>query len=131
MKLLAFWDIQAILSTFLLLQADIRDKDGLEKVFASARFDAVIHFAGLKAVGESVQKPLLYYDHNVVGTINLLEIMAAHGCKKLVFSSSAAVYGSPKNSPCTEDFPLIPHNPYGRTKVRSSFLMYKLLHQVF
>uniref|UniRef100_A0A804MMS0 NAD(P)-binding domain-containing protein n=1 Tax=Zea mays TaxID=4577 RepID=A0A804MMS0_MAIZE len=98
-------------------KVDIRDTDGLKKVFASTRFDAVIHFAGLKAVGESVQKPLLYYDHNVVGTINLLEVMAAHGCKKLVFSSSAAVYGSPNNPPCTEDFPLTPHNPYGRTKV--------------
>lgn len=98
-------------------KVDIRDKDGLEKVFSSTRFDAVIHFAGLKAVGESVQKPLLYYDHNIVGTINLLEVMAAHGCKKLVFSSSAAVYGSPKNSPCTEEFPLTPHNPYGRTKL--------------
>jgi len=85
MKSLAFWDIQVVLSTFLLLQADIRDKDGLEQVFASARFDVVIHFAGLKAVGECVQKPLLclYYDHNVVGTISLLEIMSAHGCKKV------------------------------------------------
>ncbi|RLM87757.1 UDP-glucose 4-epimerase 4-like [Panicum miliaceum] len=109
-------------------KADIRDKDGLEKVFASARFDAVIHFAGLKAVGESVQKPLLYYDHNVVGTINLLEIMAAHGCKKLVFSSSAAVYGSPKNSPCTEDFPLIPHNPYGRTKLMAEEICRDIYH---
>ncbi|CAL5080894.1 unnamed protein product [Urochloa decumbens] len=109
-------------------KVDIRDKDGLEKVFASARFDAVIHFAGLKAVGESVQKPLLYYDHNVVGTINLLEIMAAHGCKKLVFSSSAAVYGSPKNSPCTEDFPLIPHNPYGRTKLMAEEICRDIYH---
>uniref|UniRef100_A0ACD5YIY7 Uncharacterized protein n=1 Tax=Avena sativa TaxID=4498 RepID=A0ACD5YIY7_AVESA len=98
-------------------KVDIRDEDALETVFASSRFDAVIHFAGLKAVGESVQKPLLYYDHNILGTINLLKVMAAHGCKKLVFSSSAAVYGSPKNSPCTEEFPLTPHNPYGRTKL--------------
>ncbi|KAJ1289272.1 hypothetical protein BS78_02G151500 [Paspalum vaginatum] len=109
-------------------KVDIRDKDGLEKVFTSTRFDAVIHFAGLKAVGESVQKPLLYYDHNVVGTINLLEVMAAHGCKKLVFSSSAAVYGSPKNSPCTEDFPLTPHNPYGRTKLMAEEICRDIYH---
>ncbi|KAF0899932.1 hypothetical protein E2562_025493 [Oryza meyeriana var. granulata] len=98
-------------------KVDLRDKGALEKVFASTRFDAVVHFAGLKAVGESVQKPLLYYDNNVNGTVNLLEVMSAHGCKKLVFSSSAAVYGSPKNSPCTEEFPLTPNNPYGKTKL--------------
>ncbi|GJM99077.1 hypothetical protein PR202_ga16142 [Eleusine coracana subsp. coracana] len=109
-------------------KVDIRDKDGLEKVFASQRFDAVIHFAGLKAVGESVQNPLLYYDYNVVGTINLLEVMAAHGCKKLVFSSSAAVYGSPKNSPCTEEFPLLPHNPYGRTKLMAEEICRDIYH---
>ncbi|KAG8056367.1 hypothetical protein GUJ93_ZPchr0002g25816 [Zizania palustris] len=74
------------------------------------------------------KKPLLYYDHNVVGTINLLEIMAAHGCKKLVFSSSAAVYGSPKNSPCTEQFPLIPHNPYGRTKLIAEDICRDIYH---
>jgi len=102
---------------FLILQIDLRDKGALEMVFASTRFDAVVHFAGLKAVGESVQKPLLYYDNNVIGTVNLLEVMSAHGCKKLVFSSSAAVYGSPKNSPCTEEFPLTPNNPYGKTKL--------------
>ncbi|GJN34204.1 hypothetical protein PR202_gb22848 [Eleusine coracana subsp. coracana] len=109
-------------------KVDIRDKNGLEKVFASQRFDAVIHFAGLKAVGESVQNPLLYYDYNVVGTINLLEVMAAHGCKKLVFSSSAAVYGSPKNSPCTEEFPLLPHNPYGRTKLMAEEICRDIYH---
>jgi len=81
------------------------------------RFEAVIHFAGLKAVGESVQKPLLYYDNNLIGTITLLEVMAAHGCKKLVFSSSATVYGWPKEVPCTEEFPLCATNPYGRTKL--------------
>nr|BAC24803.1 putative UDP-glucose 4-epimerase [Oryza sativa Japonica Group] len=98
-------------------KVDLRDKGALEKVFASTRFDAVVHFAGLKAVGESVQKPLLYYDNSVNGTVNLLEVMSAHGCKKLVFSSSAAVYGSPKNSPWTEEFPLTPNNPYGKTKL--------------
>ncbi|XP_010269690.1 PREDICTED: UDP-glucose 4-epimerase GEPI48 [Nelumbo nucifera] len=98
-------------------QIDLRDKPALEKVFASTNFDAVIHFAGLKAVGESVQKPLLYYNNNLIGTINLLEVMAAHGCRKLVFSSSATVYGWPKEVPCTEEFPLCAVNPYGRTKL--------------
>ncbi|KAL6533599.1 RmlD substrate binding domain [Orobanche hederae] len=96
---------------------DLRDKPALEKLFASDKFEAVIHFAGLKAVGESVQKPLMYYDNNIVGTIVLLELMAAHGCKKLVFSSSATVYGSPKEVPCTEDSPISALNPYGRTKL--------------
>ncbi|CAL0313325.1 unnamed protein product [Lupinus luteus] len=96
---------------------DLRDRAALEKVFASTKFDAVIHFAGLKAVGESVQKPLLYYDNNLIGTIILFEVMAAHGCKKLVFSSSATVYGWPKEVPCTEEFPLSAANPYGRTKL--------------
>ncbi|XP_027080797.1 UDP-glucose 4-epimerase GEPI48-like [Coffea eugenioides] len=96
---------------------DLRDKVALENLFASEKFDAVIHFAGLKAVGESVQKPLMYYNNNLVGTITLLEVMAAHGCKKLVFSSSATVYGWPKEVPCTEEFPLCAVNPYGRTKL--------------
>ncbi|KAJ8505979.1 hypothetical protein OPV22_006865 [Ensete ventricosum] len=96
---------------------DIRDREALETVFASTKFDAVIHFAGLKAVGESVHKPLLYYKNNIVGTITLLEVMAAHGCKKLVFSSSATVYGWPKELPCTEESPLCAMNPYGRTKL--------------
>ncbi|KAL0331083.1 UNVERIFIED_CONTAM: UDP-glucose 4-epimerase GEPI48 [Sesamum angustifolium] len=96
---------------------DLRDKPALEKLFASQKFNAVIHFAGLKAVGESVQKPLMYYDNNLVGTIVLLEVMAAHGCKNLVFSSSATVYGWPKTVPCTEEFPIGATNPYGRTKL--------------
>ncbi|CAI0441681.1 unnamed protein product [Linum tenue] len=98
-------------------QVDIRDKPALEKIFAGTKFDAVIHFAGLKAVGESVEKPLLYYNNNVIGTITLLEVMAAHGCKNLVFSSSATVYGWPKEVPCTEEFPISAMNPYGRTKL--------------
>lgn len=98
-------------------QVDLRDKEATEKVFSLEKFDAVIHFAGLKAVGESVAKPLLYYKNNIVGTLNLLEIMTAHSCKKLVFSSSATVYGQPKEVPCTEDFPLCAMNPYGRTKL--------------
>ncbi|XP_042453586.1 UDP-glucose 4-epimerase GEPI48-like isoform X2 [Zingiber officinale] len=96
---------------------DLRDRDALKKLFATTKFDAVIHFAGLKAVGESVQKPLLYYNNNIIGTIILLETMAEHGCKKLVFSSSATVYGWPKEVPCTEEFPLCATNPYGRTKL--------------
>ncbi|VFQ68693.1 unnamed protein product [Cuscuta campestris] len=98
-------------------QIDIRDKPALEKLFSSNKFDAVIHFAGLKAVGESVQKPLMYYNNNLIGTIALLEVMAAHGCKNLVFSSSATVYGWPKVVPCTEEFPINAANPYGRTKL--------------
>ncbi|XP_028774725.1 UDP-glucose 4-epimerase GEPI48 [Neltuma alba] len=98
-------------------KVDLRDRTALEKIFSSTQFDAVIHFAGLKAVGESVQKPLLYYDNNLIGTITLLEVMAAHNCKKLVFSSSATVYGWPKVVPCTEEFPLSAMNPYGRTKL--------------
>ncbi|CAL9039642.1 UDP-glucose 4-epimerase GEPI48-like [Musa acuminata AAA Group] len=96
---------------------DLRDREALEKVFSSTKFDAVIHFAGIKAVGESVRKPLLYYNNNLVGTIILFEVMAAYGCKKLVFSSSATVYGSPKEVPCTEEYPLCAINPYGRTKL--------------
>ncbi|KAJ7945053.1 UDP-glucose 4-epimerase [Quillaja saponaria] len=98
-------------------KVDLRDKPAIEQLFASTPFDAVIHFAGLKAVGESVQKPLLYYNNNLIGTITLLEVMATHGCKKLVFSSSATVYGWPKEVPCTEEFPLSATNPYGRTKL--------------
>ncbi|GMI95532.1 UDP-D-glucose/UDP-D-galactose 4-epimerase 5 [Hibiscus trionum] len=98
-------------------QVDLRDRSALEKFFSEIKFDAVIHFAGLKAVGESVEKPLLYYDNNLIGTITLLEVMAAHGCKNLVFSSSATVYGWPKEVPCTEESPLAAVNPYGRTKL--------------
>ncbi|KAL9286372.1 putative isomerase [Arabidopsis thaliana] len=98
-------------------QVDLRDRSALEKIFSETKFDAVIHFAGLKAVGESVEKPLLYYNNNLVGTITLLEVMAQHGCKNLVFSSSATVYGSPKEVPCTEEFPISALNPYGRTKL--------------
>ncbi|KAL5201968.1 hypothetical protein ABZP36_012920 [Zizania latifolia] len=98
-------------------KVDLRDKEALDQIFSSQRFEAVIHFAGLKAVGESVHKPLLYYDNNLIGTITLLQVMAAHGCTKLVFSSSATVYGWPKEVPCTEEFPLCAMNPYGRTKL--------------
>jgi len=96
---------------------DILDSELVDKVFAENKFDAVIHFAGLKAVGESVGKPLLYYENNVCGTVNLLGAMQKHGVKKIVFSSSACVYGKPASLPIFEDFPLAPTNPYGGTKV--------------
>ncbi|KAJ4774792.1 UDP-glucose 4-epimerase [Rhynchospora pubera] len=96
---------------------DLRNKEDLEKVFSVQRYDAVIHFAGLKAVGESVGNPLLYYNNNIIGTINLYETMAKYGCKKMVFSSSATVYGQPEKIPCVEDFDLKAMNPYGRTKL--------------
>jgi UDP-glucose 4-epimerase len=96
---------------------DLLDRPALEAVFAGARFDAVIHFAGLKAVGESVQKPLEYYHNNITGTLVLLEAMRAHGVKNLVFSSSATVYGVPKSMPLREDAPLGATNPYGQTKL--------------
>jgi len=98
-------------------QVDLLDYDNLEEVFENESIDAVIHFAGLKAVGESVEIPLHYYKNNVTGTINLCEIMQKHDVKKLVFSSSATVYGDPHKVPITEDFPLHTTNPYGQTKL--------------
>lgn len=95
---------------------DLRNKAALEEVFNKFNIDSVIHFAGLKAVGESVSVPLLYYDNNVAGTLVLLQLMKDHGVKKLVFSSSATVYGNPASVPISEDFPLHPTNPYGKTK---------------
>ncbi|WP_296494253.1 UDP-glucose 4-epimerase GalE [Rhodoferax sp.] len=96
---------------------DVRDRAALEAALRSSGAAAVIHFAGLKAVGESVQLPLQYYDNNVVGTLRLLEAMAACGVKTLVFSSSATVYGDPQRLPLTEDHPLSATNPYGRSKL--------------
>ena len=98
-------------------EVDLLDKAALEKVFAENEIDAVIHFAGLKAVGESVSVPLRYYHNNVTGTLILLETMQKFGCKRLVFSSSATVYGDPASVPIREDFPLSATNPYGRTKL--------------
>ncbi|EKX50299.1 hypothetical protein GUITHDRAFT_93071 [Guillardia theta CCMP2712] len=95
---------------------DIRDKAALDKVFKENKVDAVIHCAGLKAVGESVREPIAYYENNFVGALNLIKAMSAAGCKKIVFSSSATVYGNPAKVPITEDFPLQCTNPYGRTK---------------
>ena len=98
-------------------ECDIRDADGLRRIFNEQKIDAVIHFAGLKAVGESVQKPLEYYDNNVGGTVTLCQVMAQAGCKRMVFSSSATVYGMNNPSPLREDMPTgAVTNPYGRTK---------------
>ncbi len=97
--------------------ADMTDKDALRKVFEAEKFDCVIHFAGLKAVGESVRKPLEYYRNNLVSTLNLLDLMREFGVKNIVFSSSATVYGNPHTVPITEDFPVGGcTNPYGQTK---------------
>lgn len=98
-------------------ETDIRDREGLRKIFAEHSFDCCIHFAGLKAVGESVQKPLEYYDNNISGTLVLLEEMRNAGCKNIIFSSSATVYGNPAVMPITESCPK-GHctNPYGNTK---------------
>lgn len=98
-------------------KADIRDEAAMKEIFLKERPDAVIHFAGLKAVGESVQIPLDYYDNNITGTLVLLRSMRAAGCKNIVFSSSATVYGKPETVPIREDFPLSATNPYGRTKL--------------
>ena len=99
------------------VQGDVRDKALLEQTLRQHQCTSVIHFAGLKAVGESVEKPLEYYDHNVIGTHRLLQAMLATGVRSLVFSSSATVYGDPQRLPLTEDHPLSATNPYGRTKL--------------
>ncbi|HWL54389.1 MAG TPA: UDP-glucose 4-epimerase GalE [Chthoniobacteraceae bacterium] len=98
-------------------RVDLLDRPALEAVFRDGPVDAVIHFAGLKAVGESVSIPLRYYHNNLTGTLLLCEVMAAAGCHNLVFSSSATVYGDPASVPIREDFPLSATNPYGRTKL--------------
>jgi len=99
------------------IEGDIRYRDDLRKAFDRYKIDAVIHFAGLKAVGESVEQPLRYYENNVCGTVALCEVMAEYDCKSIVFSSSATVYGDPHTTPIKEDFPLSATNPYGRSKL--------------
>jgi len=99
------------------VEADVRDGEALARIFGKRAIEAVVHFAGLKAVGESVAEPLRYYENNVVGTMVLLDAMARHGVKRIVFSSSATVYGMSEEMPLTEDSPLGPINPYGRTKL--------------
>lgn len=96
---------------------DLLNKSDLEEVFEKHAIDSVIHFAGYKAVGESVEKPLAYYHNNITGTLHLCEVMQAAGVRNLVFSSSATVYGDPESVPIKEDFPLSATNPYGRTKL--------------
>ena len=103
--------------TLAFVQADIRDTAAMRALFIAHTITAVIHFAGLKAVGESAQKPQLYYDNNVVGSLSLFEVMHEFDVKTIVFSSSATVYGDPASVPIKEDFPLSATNPYGRTKL--------------
>lgn len=102
---------------FVFHHMDVRDREGLLQVFERERIDAVIHFAGLKAVEESTRLPLAYYQNNLTGTLALLEVMQHVGCRNLVFSSSATVYGDPVRTPITEDLPLSATNAYGRTKL--------------
>ena len=102
---------------FKFYQVDLLDYDALDKVFEENDIDSCIHFAGLKAVGESCAKPLYYYHNNITGTLNLCNIMQKHGAKRIVFSSSATVYGNPASVPITENFPLSTTNPYGETKL--------------
>ncbi|WP_230969715.1 UDP-glucose 4-epimerase GalE [Nitrogeniibacter aestuarii] len=104
-------------------EADIRDRARLAEIFSEHAVDAVIHFAGLKAVGESVSQPMAYYDNNVSGTVVLAEVMAEAGVKRIVFSSSATVYGDPSSVPIREDFPTGPTNPYGRTKWMLEYIL--------
>lgn len=107
---------------------DILDREALGKVFQENKIDAVIHFAGYKAVGESVLEPLKYYHNNIEGTVALCEVMDQYDCRRIVFSSSATVYGSPKEVPIKENFPLSVTNPYGRTKLINEEILQDLYH---
>lgn len=109
-------------------QVDIADELNLTNVFKQHKIDAVIHFAGLKAVGESVREPARYYENNVAGSLVLLRVMAAYGVKSIVFSSSATVYGDPHTTPITEDFPLSATNPYGWTKLMMEQILRDMYH---
>ncbi len=104
-------------------QCDLLDKSSLSKIFSENSFIGVIHFAGLKAVGESVEKPLKYYQNNITGTLILCEVMKEHGVKNLVFSSSATVYGNPDQSPLKESSALSAVNPYGQTKLTIEYIL--------
>lgn len=108
---------------FKFYQADMLDKEAMGRIFAEEKVDAVIHFAGLKAVGESCQKPWEYYNNNIVGTLNILEAMKKNGVKRFVFSSSATVYGDSKVVPVKEDFPTSATNPYGQTKLMQEVML--------
>lgn len=102
---------------FKFYEADLLDEEKMEQIFKENDIESVMHFAGLKAVGESVAKPIEYYHNNITGTLVLLKIMKKYNCKRIVFSSSATVYGNPAKLPITEDFPLSTTNPYGSTKL--------------
>ena len=104
-------------------KVDLLDKDGIRTIFKENTIEAVIHFAGYKAVGESVQIPLTYYQNNVAGSLNLYEVMNEYNVKKIVFSSSACVYGAPKSVPIKEDFEIHTTNPYGATKVMNEMIL--------
>ncbi|MDD3765831.1 MAG: UDP-glucose 4-epimerase GalE [Eubacteriales bacterium] len=104
-------------------KADLLDCEAMDEIFKNGNYDAVIHFAGLKAVGESVQIPLTYYHNNITGTLNLCKVMEKYNVKKLVFSSSATVYGDPHAVPIKEDFPLSATNPYGQTKLTIEYIL--------
>ena len=110
------------------IEGDIRDPVLLKRIFSEYPIDAVIHFAGLKAVGESVAQPIRYYDNNVVGSLRLFEAMAEANVKTLVFSSSATVYGDPHTVPICESFPLQATNPYGRTKLHIEEMLRDISH---
>ena len=112
----------------LFIEGDIRDADCLDEIFKDHDIDAVVHFAGLKAVGESVEKPLEYYDNNVRGTLELLAAMRRADVKRIVFSSSATVYGDPASVPIKEDFPLSATNPYGQSKLMIEYILGCLLY---
>lgn len=105
-------------------QADIGAEADMERIFSEHPIDTVVHFAGLKAVGESVAKPILYYENNVAGTLCLLKVMALHGCKNIIFSSSATVYGPQNQPPYTEEMPTSATNPYGWTKVMQEQILW-------
>ncbi len=108
---------------FKFYEADMLDSDAMDRIFEAEKIDAVIHFAGLKAVGESCQKPWLYYHNNIVGTLHILASMKKYGVKRFVFSSSATVYGDAKVVPVKEDFPTSATNPYGQTKLMQEILL--------
>lgn len=128
-KILVLARIQEITGQSLsFARVDIRNQIALESIFIRHQIDAVIHFAGLKAVGESITDPQRYYDHNVSGSLVLFQLMAKYGVKKLIFSSSATVYGDPASLPILESFPLAPTNPYGQGKWMVEQILRDLAH---
>ena len=108
---------------FEFIEGDVRDLEKLNKIFQENDIEAVIHFAGLKAVGESVSMPIEYYDNNINSTLSLIKVMKNYGCRKFIFSSSATVYGTPNKLPILENFPLSTTNPYGTTKLVNEYIL--------